>query len=246
MAAESMDSLLMGKRVLLLVLMSTGSCVVCLCLYGWTRYLSSQSQGEILYQGIGLALSGYAANHDGNFPAVPIDSCCLMFDFAELAPAYIHEYYLRSTETQQEKDHEEVSDNCRKNEYFYLGYVVFNEHEAESLAQIYERRLVISSVWGRDIHVEAGKGNLGGDKIYSLRNNVADEILGSSADELAKAKLKSQIPIMIQRILEKSPSKMKALVLFLDNHVEELEYPGNFPMSRSFQKILWAMEDAGK
>jgi len=81
-----------------------------------------------------------------------------------------------------------------------------------------------------------GKGNVGGNTIFRLREGNERFLITDVSDPAASARLQSSIPIMWDRPGHHVPGGGN--VLYMDGHVEFVRYPGKFPMTEKFMTRL--------
>jgi prepilin-type processing-associated H-X9-DG protein len=144
--------------------------------------------------------------------------------------------------------------------YFYLGYVITNDAEAEALAGMYKELISQGSslpgditvkvpskyinqrsdVVPGDITVPSGKGNNGGDLIYRMRKGVERDVM---KDETNPSVAQSQIPLVIERLGNHRSSG--GHVLYLDGHVKYCRYPDEWPMTPKTMGMLRLMDGLG-
>jgi len=118
--------------------------------------------------------------------------------------------------------------------YFYLGWVVTTEDEGLALLDAYESLDLAQR--DEDLEVPEGKGNVGANMIYRLREGVERFFITDINNPAAAAVLQSSIPIMWDRPGRHVPGGSN--VLYMDGHVEFVRYPGKFPVSERFMSRL--------
>ena len=206
--------------------------------------VEERSRIEALYQGIGVALNDYAKDNQGGFPPLDFSSGRLFFPCESLVPKYINSE--RYWEASRSKDNNEQSNaltetyNSVHTYYYYPGYVLLCDQEAESLSSelsLYNRKNVDEE---GNLLVKPGKGNLGGKVIYRLGPRAVSHL---TTTESESAEIKSRIPVLIARSTSKYWQNGRFLVLFLDNHVEAMKYPSKFPLSKATQSALQSLEE---
>jgi len=118
--------------------------------------------------------------------------------------------------------------------YFYLGWVVTSEKEGLALLDAYESLDLDQR--GEDVKVAEGKGTVGGNKIFRLREGIERFLITDINQPGTPRELASKVPIMWDR-----PGQHEAgggNVLYIDGRVEFVKYPGKFPMTEKFIKRL--------
>lgn len=115
--------------------------------------------------------------------------------------------------------------------FCYLGYAVANEEDGQAFLDAYESRGPAALVEGGDLMVARDGG---GSTIHRLREGV-ERITGVS---------QSEIPVLWEVPQESGESPTRATVLFMDGHVEQREYPGEFPMTEGFIGRIRAIQGA--
>jgi len=98
---------------------------------------------------------------------------------------------------------------------------------------------VVESHFDGDLIVEPGDGNLGTNVIHRLTDHA--EIYALPPELLnPEVRFPSVVPVMWEWPDNHSPSG--GHVLYLDYHVEFVEYPGKFPMTKDFIETLRMLE----
>jgi prepilin-type processing-associated H-X9-DG protein len=114
--------------------------------------------------------------------------------------------------------------------YFYLGYAVTNEAEAQAFIDAYRQQKQSGGSFDADLAVAAGSGTGGANLIVRLREGI-DRDLPIRKDD---------IPIMFDRSLDHHlPGGIN--VLYMDGHVTFLR-EGQFPAQRWFLDALANLE----
>lgn len=113
--------------------------------------------------------------------------------------------------------------------YFYLGYAITNEAEAQSFVDAYRQQRDTGGAFDEDLIAGAGAGTGGTDRIFRLRDSFDGDLPVRS----------DQIPIMFDRDLNHHiPGGIN--VLYLDGHVEFVK-EGEFPAQQWFLDALAAL-----
>ena len=128
----------------------------------------------------------------------------------------------------------QTPDEINDESYFYLGWVVTTEEEGLALLDAYESLDLTQR--DEDIEVAAGKGSVGGDVIFRLREGIERFFITDINNPAGSAVMQSSIPIMWDRPGHHLPGG--ANVLYMDGHVEFVRYPGEFPMTVRFMERL--------
>lgn len=155
--------------------------------------------------------------------------------------------------------------------YIYLGWVVTSEDEGLAAIDAYlelfdtmekdkngqqkeidRSRLIFTNVspasgsgciasrpWEDPLCVVEGKGNLGSDIIHRLTQH--SEIFAVPSELFhPETSYSSSVPVMWEWASHHKPAG--GHVLYLDGHVEFVEYPGRFPMTEKFIRKLREIE----
>jgi hypothetical protein len=127
--------------------------------------------------------------------------------------------------------------------YFYLGYAVTNDQEMEAFAKAYRTVVGKEGCFDEDLPTPPGRGSGGGNTLLRLRSGVEQTLADSPEDPVAIAEMKSRIPVLIERV--GNHSRPGGNVLFLDDHVDFLDYPGRWPMTEKTVAILEELDSLG-
>lgn len=223
-----------------------GLLVVCLGVYIALmvfEHLSKFARAELLYQGIGVALAQYAELNEGNYPTAPYGK--FRFTAEELVatadgklpPAFDpskantrHDEYNLSLSVR-----ERLTQNGRY--FIYLGSVVLEQDDVDSFLDSYRRLFTLevpSKDRGTDRGTYVGPTLTGG--YYQLSTTVAEDILGRS-NPVDAAKLRARIPVVVE-VPRRGIFGKGGMVLYLDNHVRYMCFPGEFPMTQGFFRSI--------
>jgi prepilin-type processing-associated H-X9-DG protein len=111
----------------------------------------------------------------------------------------------------------------------------------------YRRRVAQRLPFNEDLEAPPGRGSMGTDKFYRLREGVEKELLKGDPAPAALATLQSKIPVIWDRFESKRNSLFfnhvpgGSNVLFLDGHVEFRRFPSDWPTSRAALNYLDAI-----
>ena len=106
----------------------------------------------------------------------------------------------------------------------YFGYLIPNAEVAHAFLDAYEANDPAIAAH-EDLKLEKITG--GFDTIYALREGIERALITDINDPNAVGKAQSEVPTLW--MLPKA-GETSAYVLYLDGHVEKLEYPGAYPM----------------
>ena len=126
--------------------------------------------------------------------------------------------------------------------YWYLGYRVTSDEEMEAFAEAYRAQIGAGGRFSEALAVPAGRGSASGNKLLRLREKVGRFLITDINDIAAAQRLEgmpSTIPILIERPENHVPAGGN--VLYLDGHVEFVEYPGRWPMTETTVGLLRAL-----
>jgi prepilin-type processing-associated H-X9-DG protein len=206
---------------------------------------------------LGLVLGLYASENQQEYP--PIDDTRNNFIFigAIIYPEYLTDatilacpeaadyaprpvFRLVSADAHAGFHDGEVHPDCITDiSYCYLGWLITNDEEAKAFFEAYDK--MSPADYGKDIVVPDGRGNGGGNIIYCLKS---DEKLMEKIAQTYSTGDFSPIPVMwdkpklyVSKFSHITP-KLGGHVLYLDGHVEFVEYPGKFPMTETMARLL--------
>ncbi|HPO15358.1 MAG TPA: hypothetical protein PLI09_18085 [Candidatus Hydrogenedentes bacterium] len=125
--------------------------------------------------------------------------------------------------------------------YFYLGYEVKNDKDMEAFAEAYKRIIQSGQTFEQDLTIEGGSPSEGKTVLHRL--NILPPPIPPGAKRPPLPGLRADIPVLIERI---DHNKNKGgHVLFLDGHVEFIDYPGRWPMTEKTISILNELDEMG-
>ena len=140
-----------------------------------------------------------------------------------------------------------VNDNC----YIYLGYVITSDDEMEAFAKVYKERVTQGLPLDTDLDAPPGRGSMGTDTFYRLREGVERFFIKGIGNPAAGAMIQSQIPIVWDRFSEGRKGLYfnhipgGSNVLFMDGHVEFVRYPSKWPLTKRTAKIIAELDALG-
>lgn len=184
----------------------------------------------------------FADEHKGRYPELKPEPGCLMFtsdprDPSAVWPEYMTDASLllcpEDTDYQRlrPKIHSDHQSTIDDHSYYYLGYAVSNEAEIAAFADAYRQRVSEGLRFDEDLPVSLGTGTGGQDKILRLEEGVERYIITDPYWTAPTAVWQADIPVLIERPENHVP--MGGNVLYMDGHVEFIEYPGKWPMTEA-------------
>jgi prepilin-type processing-associated H-X9-DG protein len=193
-------------------------------------------------EALSSAFAQYASANGGAYPLlsnVPGELTLSDHEDQDFYPDYLRdEFAFHCTakgfssafdETENEKPYSDES-------YVYLGYIVTSELELAAFSRAYEGNLLEAGAFSGPLDVDPGKGSAGGDAFLPLGMTSFKPIQGKTK--------KREIPVLIEW-----PANHKdegGHVLYLDGHVEWVNFPGKWPMTETSIELLTALDDMGE
>jgi prepilin-type processing-associated H-X9-DG protein len=126
--------------------------------------------------------------------------------------------------------------------FFYLGYRITNDQEMAAFASAYRNIVASGGNFEEDIVVPGGNG-ANGDLVIPRLNTRPPTLPENATRPPLPQNTARRIPIMIERI--RNNRGKGAHVLYMDGHVEYLEYPGRWPMTRTTVELLDELDRLG-
>ncbi len=169
---------------------------------------------------LSISLQMYAMEHDGIWPALSPGTTLLQPDWPSLCDDVEN---LDAVLTCPSSD-----DPIPGGTYYYLGYAITNEREAEAFAAAVRVRATEGGGFDDDLPVPASHGT---GTIRRLR-----KLVESPPD----APRPDQIPVLLEKATYHAPEGMN--VLFLDGHVEFIHLDDKFPVTSKMLALLDDLE----
>jgi prepilin-type processing-associated H-X9-DG protein len=192
---------------------------------------------------MGLVFKMYANEWNGRFPPIDDERGNLTVNGSRIFPEYLSDLNVLRCPANKEHEPWRVSSDWQKQvrdvtdkSYFYLSWVAANEEEGLALLDAYES-LDMDDL-DKDVQVASGKGTAGGTTIFRLREGIERFLITDINDPRGSARAQSTIPIMWERPGHHPDGSH---VLYMDGHVEFVEFPGRFPMNPEFMDRLIAV-----
>ena len=132
--------------------------------------------------------------------------------------------------------------------YFYLGYVVRDDSDVAIFAEGYLRTLKGEGNFEDDLRYRLPNGNsivsgFSGYVAFRLSEQAARYGVGDHASPAEYERARERIPIVIER--PGNHERPGGNVLYLDGHVEFIQYPGKWPMTEKTIGILNELDALG-
>lgn len=137
----------------------------------------------------------------------------------------------------------EVVDMHFDNSYFYLGYLVVDDDGIELFAREYRNAAKENRPMNEDYKYTDAPNAVMGGRLFRLRSGIEAALFEN--DSTPSAALMRRIPVLIERIGNHTHEMVGANVLYLDGHVEFIEYPGKWPMTEKTVRILNELDALG-
>jgi prepilin-type processing-associated H-X9-DG protein len=186
---------------------------------------------------MGLVFKMYANESKGaKFPKIDDERGNLAPEGDEIYPEYLTDLNILGCpdDPEYEPIRGQTVFDVNDRSYFYLGWVVTTEEEGLALLDAYES--LDPAQRDEDIKVAAGKGSVGGEVIFRLREGIERFFITDINNPAGSAMMQSSVPIMWGRPENHLPAG--ANVLYIDGHVKFVRYPGEFPMTVRFMERL--------
>ncbi len=229
--------------VLLVLLLVFGVCVV--FVLNPMRDVARWSSGaNDLYDPVTACLD-YAKGHDGTFPPLDPEPGRLMFERNVMHEQYGVTGHTVTMEFDSGalfgwRDYEtnpalnENADLINDHSWWYLGYVVRNDAEGLDFLRAYLHATLLENGFSEALLIPGSDRKL-------LRLHVLNDPNNGSSPNSDSAKT----PVFVER-----PGHYRGYsggwVAYLDGHIEYHDYPGPFPMSVGFIRILQAIDEVGE
>ena len=135
--------------------------------------------------------------------------------------------------------------------YVYLGYVITSDDEMEAFAEVYKQRVAQGLKFNEDLKAPPGRGSMGKDTFYRLREGIERFFLVTDMNDFAPSAIsQSAIPVMWDKVEESSRGILfnhvpgGANVLFMDGHVEfvHYRYPHSWPLTERTSQLINEMD----
>ncbi|MBN4046847.1 hypothetical protein JYT90_00860 [bacterium AH-315-P07] len=120
--------------------------------------------------------------------------------------------------------------------FWYLGYTMLDDEAGTRFVEEYARRV-------REGEPLEGDWKVGSKTVYALRDGIARFLITDINNPRVNSISNSKLPLMIER---PNLHEGGGNVLFMDGHVEFIEYPGKFPMTRRFIEGLESLDSLGQ
>lgn len=192
------------------------------------------------------AAKKYGKDNNGHWPPLDAQSAAPTISMKEVYPNYLTDPRLMVNPA-NEKAASKVAGlpvNAanlpafwNNGSYWYLGYAMTNEETGLAFVRAYKAALAHGHVPTGNIKVPMGEGDGGGDTIYPLREGVNTSFVRDINNPAGSEVSESEIPVMISRPVDGGGN-----VLFMDGHVEFMQYPGKFPMTPAFISALESLD----
>ena len=187
---------------------------------------------------MGLVFKIFANEHkEGKFPMIDDRRGNLAPEGDEIYPEFLPNPSILRCPSDTDSEPIEAPytvDDVDDRSYFYLGWLVTTEEEGLALLDAYESLDLAQR--DEELAVPEGKGNVGGNKIFRLRDGIERFLITDINQPPPSAALQNRIPIMWDRLGQHEVEGGN--VLYMDGHVEFIRYPGKFPMTEKFMKRL--------
>ncbi len=129
------------------------------------------------------------------------------------------------------------------NSYFYLGYLVVDDDDMELFAREYRKAMAEKRPMNEDYKYTDAPDAVMGGWLFRLRLGIERALFKD--DSTPPAALMRRIPVLIERIDNHYNQFVGGNVLYLDGHVEFIEYPGKWPMTEKTVRILKELDALG-
>lgn len=169
---------------------------------------------------------------DDHYPKLSNVSGTLMFMAEEMRPYYLDDVRrLNCPGSQEAFDSPQVDDH----NYVYLGYIVLNEADLQSFAAAHTAELAGGGDFSGDLPGAVSYGD--GNQVLRLHHELWNVAIPDHSDPDATYIGAHKIPVMMEWP-DNHGSIRGGNVLYLNGHVEWLEYPSRFPMTEAAMDVL--------
>jgi prepilin-type processing-associated H-X9-DG protein len=205
---------------------------------------------------LGLSLTMYATEDRGEmYPPLSPNIGSLSMASGVFYPEYMPDPIVNTCPLDSDRDRlNEVGNEAEWNltpelldqffgdhSYFYLGYLVTNDNDMELFARAYRNAANEGSPVDTDYSYPDMLDTVMEGHLLRLREGI--ELALFKNDSTPSGSLQGQIPVLIERLGNHVPNG--AHVLYMDGHVEFIEYPGKWPMTEKTLRILNELDALG-
>lgn len=177
---------------------------------------------------MGLIIMMYS-NDDANgyWPALDPAAQDFVMDSAPLFPEYMADASIMKCPSDPSVD--------TTTSYYYFGYLLTTEDEMLAFLESYPDSLESGTDFSQDLPAPEGRGSCGGNTFVRLREGLERTMNFSPAS----------VPVMFDMINSSGQGMMRfnhlpggSNVLFMDGHVEFIEYPSKFPITPAIVEVF--------
>ncbi len=161
---------------------------------------------------------------EGRWPPLSRQDGMLMFEPDSVYPEYLTHLPILVCPSGKNTDAPtEIDDHS----YYYFGYVLTTEDEFLAFLESYPDFIAAGADFSQDLPALSGRGSFGSDTFLRLRESVCQDAGVRPA----------RVPALFDAATVSSSSQLfnhapeGCNVLYLDGHVEFIEYPGQFPIT---------------
>ncbi|HPG69273.1 MAG TPA: DUF4190 domain-containing protein [Candidatus Hydrogenedentes bacterium] len=231
-----------------------------LCLLAHQAYREWQIRRELARQlacaanlkQMGVVFKKFAADaSDGLWPPLSPEEGHLMCTAKAICPQYLADPRLLFCPSDARSGWPEYTEDMQRDpesafadsSYVYLGYVIMSDEEIAAFTEIYKQRVAQGLGFEEDLDAPPGRGSMGTDTFYRLRNGVERAFLKDKQDAAAAAEILSRIPVMWDAFCSTGPFSYfnhipgGSNVLYMDGHVEFIRFPSGWPVTKRVAEI---------
>ena len=185
---------------------------------------------------LGWRYKYFSNNSSGNvYPLMSSESGRLMFSAEEMYPDYLENETILHCPGPAPSEPISLFDDQH---FVYLSHLLLNDDDVQSFAAAYPGIIAGGGDFSEDIPAPASYGD--GDVLRRLREGIERFYITDINQPAQSIHQQSKTPLMIEWP-DNHPDASGGNVLFMDGHVEWMEYPGEFPMTEATISALAAL-----
>ncbi|GMW03810.1 MAG: hypothetical protein AMXMBFR84_49440 [Candidatus Hydrogenedentota bacterium] len=181
---------------------------------------------------LGLVLKMFANEQRGEvYPKIDMRPGHVIMDKGSIYPEYLNDPNVLLSPWSERPDSKDIDAFFDDTSYWYIPYATQEEAAGLAFVKTYRTTVLKGQTLPEEVDFDSANGP---QKMHLFREGIERYFITDINDPNQAAKQQSSTPVIVGRPRTWADGRTGGNVLYMDGHVEFVEFPGKYPMTSEF------------